>query len=48
LYVGCGELVALGDAERGIVLAQEGEDVVGEPALVAELEGERNVRVAEG
>ena len=38
--LGRGEVVALGDAERGVVLAQDGVDLFGEPGLVAELEGD--------
>ena len=48
LDIGRSEVVTFGNTERGIVLAHEREDFVGEPALVAEFEGQWNVRVPEG
>jgi len=43
------EILAFGDAEGGVVLAECGVDLVGEPGLVAELEGDgRGVRGGEG
>ena len=37
---GGGEVVALGDADGGVVLAEDGVDLFAEPRLVAELEGD--------
>ena len=41
--LGGGEVVAFGDAESGVVLAEDGVDVFGEAGLVAELEGDGGV-----